>query len=62
MSTNIVAFTKSPQVQDAAIAGANQLIASRLLSGRVVKLDLMANDLGGIAKWLYSVGDGNGAV
>src|ERR1700720_116408 len=62
MAINSTSFTKTPQAGDDIYGWTeDQLLASGLLTnGSVVKLDVMANDLGGNAKQLWSIDDGNG--
>ena len=69
MAVSSVSYTKTPQAgDDSYIWTEDQLVASGLYSHEydslisrdrnVLKLDVMANDLGGKAKSLYSVDDG----
>lgn len=61
MAINATAFTKTPQAKDNAYNWTEDaLLGSGTLSGNVVTLAVMVNDLGGNAKTLYSVDDGNG--
>lgn len=61
MAINDTSFTKTPQAGDDNYNWTeDELLASGLLSGNIVTLDVMSNDLGGNAKKLYSIDDGNG--
>lgn len=61
MAINATAFTKTPQAKDDVYSWTEDaLLGSGALSGNVVTLAVMVNDLGGNAKTLYSVDDGNG--
>src|SRR6266436_515622 len=61
MATNTTSFTKTPQgVDDTYYWNENDLISSGLLTGNIITLNVMANDLGGNAKTLFSIDDGNG--
>src|SRR5262245_11066930 len=54
-------FTNTPQAKDDSYNWTEtQLQNSGLLAGNIITLDVMANDLGGNAKTLWSVDDGNG--
>src|SRR6266478_6259757 len=62
MATNTTSFTKTPQATDDSYSWTeDQLIASGLLlAGNIMTLNVMSNDLGGNAKTLFSIDDGNG--
>ncbi|MEK7737590.1 MAG: VCBS domain-containing protein, partial [Pseudomonadota bacterium] len=61
MATNSTAFTNTPQAKDDGYSWSEDgLLASALFNGSAVTLGAMTNDLGGNAKSLYSVDDGNG--
>src|SRR5262249_46065521 len=61
MSISPVSFTRTPQAGDDTYCWTeDQLIGSGLLNGTVVTLNVMSNDLGGNAKSLWSIDDGNG--
>jgi VCBS repeat-containing protein len=61
MALNTTSLSNTPQAGDDSYSYTeNDLIASGLLTGNIVTLDVMANDLGGKAKTLYSIDDGNG--
>src|SRR5258706_343981 len=54
-------FTNTPQAKDDIYSWTeSQLQSSGLLSGNVITLNVMANDLGGNAKTLWSIDDGIG--
>src|SRR5215471_8587093 len=54
-------FSNTPQAQDDIYGWTEtQLQSSGLLAGSVITLNVMANDLGGNAKTLFSIDDGNG--
>ena len=60
---NTTSFTNTPQAGDDTFYWTeDSLLASGLLSGNgnIITLDVMANDLGGNAKTLFSIDDGNG--
>src|SRR5712671_6121220 len=60
-TSNTNQLTNTPQAGDDYYGWAeDQLLASGLLHGNVVTLNVMANDLGGNAKKLWSIDDGNG--
>src|SRR5258708_591728 len=53
-------FTKTPQaVDDTYTSNEDQLIASGFLSGNIITLNVMANDLAANAKTLFSIDNGN---
>src|SRR5947209_885692 len=61
MSISTVSFTRTPQAGDDIYGWSEDaLIGSALLNGTIVTLNVMANDLGGNAKRLWSIDDGNG--
>src|SRR3954471_14108985 len=62
MATNPVSFNNTPQAGDDYYGlTEDQLIALGILKPfNVLSLDVMSNDLGGNAKTLFSVDDGNG--
>ena len=61
MSISTVSFTRTPQAGDDIYGWSEDaLIGSGLLNGTIVTLNVMANDLGGNAKRLWSIDDGNG--
>src|SRR4030095_15534596 len=63
MAITSTSFTKTPQAgDDCYYWNENDLLSSGLYntSTRVLTLDVMSNDLGGKAKVLYSIDDGNG--
>jgi VCBS repeat-containing protein len=64
MAISNISFTKTPQAGDDNYGWTeDQLIGSGLLTGPTgtwVSLDVMSNDLGGNAKKLWSIDDGNG--
>src|SRR6266481_360436 len=61
MAINSTSFINTPQAGDDIYGWTeDQLLTSGLLTGSVVKLDVLANDLGGSAKRLWSIDDGNG--
>ncbi|HXE39487.1 MAG TPA: hypothetical protein VN639_13525, partial [Azonexus sp.] len=63
MTINSTSFTKTPQAgDDSYYYTQTDLLASSLYNHatNVVTLDVMSNDLGGNAKKLFSIDDGNG--
>jgi VCBS repeat-containing protein len=59
MAISTTSFSKTPQaVGDTYTFYEDQLLGSNLLSGTIVSLDVMSNDLGGNARVLYSIDDG----
>ena len=63
MAINSTSFTNTPQAKDDSYAYTQaDLLASSLYNTatNVVTLDVMSNDLGGKAKTLFSIDDGNG--
>jgi hypothetical protein len=59
MAINSTSLTNTPQAGDDSYSYTeDQLLSSGLLSGNVVTLNVMSNDLGGNAKKLYSIDDG----
>jgi uncharacterized delta-60 repeat protein len=59
MAVNINSFSKAPLAKGDNYAWTeDELIASGLMSGNIIILDPMSNDLGGNNKTLYSVDDG----
>src|SRR5262245_15859015 len=54
-------FSNAPQAQDDSYGWTeDQLLGTGLISGNVVRLNVLSNDLGGNAKTLFSIDDGNG--
>ncbi|MDZ5460922.1 cadherin-like domain-containing protein [Azohydromonas lata] len=62
MALNTTSFSNTPQAKDDAFAYTeDQLLASGQMRGdTTISLDVMANDLGGQAKTLFSIDDGSG--
>lgn len=59
MATNATSFTKTPQAGDDSYSYTEDEAAA-IAVGNVISLDVMSNDLGGNAKQLFSINDGNG--
>ena len=59
MATNATSFTKTPQAGDETYSFLEDEAAA-IAVGNILTLDVMSNDLGGNAKALYSLADGNG--
>lgn len=59
MATNATSFTKTPQAGDDTYSYVED-DAAAIAVGNVISLDVMSNDLGGNAKQLFSIDDGNG--
>ena len=61
MAVNSTSFTNTPQAGDDNYTWTeDQLLASGLVNADVISLNVMGNDLGGKAKTLFSIDDGNG--
>jgi len=59
MAISPISFTKTPQAGDDNY-GWTEDQAAVIAVGNIITLDVMANDLGGNAKKLFSIDDGNG--
>ena len=60
MAINSTSFTKTPQARDDFYNLTEDQLIDMGYTGTTVKLDVMSNDLGGNAKQLFSIDDGNG--
>src|SRR6266496_3999847 len=60
MAINSTSFTKTPQAGDDSYNWNEDEAANYLVGTNILSLDVMSNDLGGNAKKLFSVDDGNG--
>ena len=61
MAVNSTSFTNTPQAGDDNYTWTeDELLASGLVNADVISLNVMGNDLGGKAKTLFSIDDGNG--
>src|SRR6185436_9905830 len=61
MAINSTSFTNTPQAGDDSYSWTEDaLLASSFVNANIVTLNVMSNDLGGNAKTLYSIDDGNG--
>jgi VCBS repeat-containing protein len=60
MAISSTSFTKTPQAGDDIYNLTEDQLMAMGYTGSTVKLDVMSNDLGGNAKQLFSIDDGNG--
>lgn len=58
MAVSSVSYTNTPQAGDDSYS----YTEDQLSSGQILRLNVLSNDLGGQAKKLYSIDDGNGAL
>jgi len=58
MATSPISFTNTPQAGDDTFSYSESLLKQQLAGGTTLTMDVMANDLGGKAKSLWSLDDG----
>ncbi|MEK7752635.1 MAG: hypothetical protein AAB654_12015, partial [Acidobacteriota bacterium] len=61
MAVSTVSYTKTPQAGDDSFTNSEDIFTAADYTGSIL-LDVLANDLGGKAKSLYSIDDGTGAL
>ncbi|MGE5491316.1 MAG: VCBS domain-containing protein, partial [Actinomycetota bacterium] len=62
MAVSTVSYTKTPQAGDDTYNVTEDWLSANCTSDKAIILDVLANDLGGNAKKLYSIDDGEGAT